>query len=270
MNETLMAVGAHADDIEYNVGGTLLKYRARGYEVVYVMATNNMAGAWSHVEPMERPGPVPMMERRKAEAAAAAAELGTEPVHLDHPQRHYNGPDGRLHTVRYGARLPEGVAEDVPTILTAHEDASARERVKALLFERDPEYVLTHGPVQKDMEHAGTCVLVTKAFWEAREAGYQGGLLYWLQGHTHMGAYNARWDTFIDCTDTLDGKMRLAGHHVCQNPRPLREDHPHRVRALDLGRETGCGAAEGYVLACPCVRQKQYAPFALEVLAHTR
>jgi len=51
VNRSLMAVGAHADDIEICVGGTLLKYRDLGYEIVYVMATNNFSGRWSYARP---------------------------------------------------------------------------------------------------------------------------------------------------------------------------------------------------------------------------
>ena len=50
-NQTLMAIGAHADNIELNVGGTLAKYREMGYDVVYVMSTNNMSGGWSKLRP---------------------------------------------------------------------------------------------------------------------------------------------------------------------------------------------------------------------------
>ena len=39
-----MAIGAHADDIEFNAGGTICKYQDRSYELVYVLSTNNMAG----------------------------------------------------------------------------------------------------------------------------------------------------------------------------------------------------------------------------------
>lgn len=36
MNRTLMAVGAHADDVELHFGGTLLKYHDKGYAAVYI------------------------------------------------------------------------------------------------------------------------------------------------------------------------------------------------------------------------------------------
>ncbi len=49
-----MAIGAYPDDIELNVGGSLLKYRDRGYEIVYIMSTNNMPGTWSVLRPEGR------------------------------------------------------------------------------------------------------------------------------------------------------------------------------------------------------------------------
>ena len=41
--KVLMAIGAHADDIEFNAGGTLFKYLEKGYEVVYILSTNNIS-----------------------------------------------------------------------------------------------------------------------------------------------------------------------------------------------------------------------------------
>jgi len=45
VKSTIMAIGAHADDVEIRAGGTLAKYHGMGYEVVYVLATNNTAGS---------------------------------------------------------------------------------------------------------------------------------------------------------------------------------------------------------------------------------
>lgn len=42
-----MAIGAHADDIEFNV----VSYHERGYEIIYIMATNNMSSEWSRILP---------------------------------------------------------------------------------------------------------------------------------------------------------------------------------------------------------------------------
>ncbi len=105
-----MAVAAHADDIEPNVGGTLSKYLDQGYEIVYAMSTNNFAGCWSKVMDddtvqVDRPVPEVIMPQCKLEAEATAKALGTKAIHLDHPQRHYNLPDGTLQELRHGHAL---------------------------------------------------------------------------------------------------------------------------------------------------------------------
>lgn len=50
MNKCIMAVYSHADDIECNAGGTILKYLAKGYHLIYVMSTNNMSGCWNSLD----------------------------------------------------------------------------------------------------------------------------------------------------------------------------------------------------------------------------
>lgn len=246
----VMAIGAHADDIEISVGGTLLKYHDAGYEVIYVMSTNNMSGevkAWKDgvVVNLPREAPVPMMSRRKAECDKAAAVLGATPIHLDHPQRHYNTGQGKeVIELRFGCDRPEGVAPNVPTILTACEDPESIDKLAALILEHRPECILTHGVNQRNIEHFATCLLVTNAFWKAAEQGYKGGLLHWKEAHTLHGDSQTRWDTFIDCTAQLDRKMELIGLHACQMPRAHLTDFGHRLLATWQGKAAGCEAAE--------------------------
>lgn len=77
-----MAIGAHADDIEIEVGGTLEKYFRLGYAVDYVMSTNNMSGsvnsldADGHLVTKDEPC-TEMMARRKRECADATREWKT-------------------------------------------------------------------------------------------------------------------------------------------------------------------------------------------------
>ena len=130
-----MLIAAHADDIEFNLGGTALKYHERfGYEIVYVQSTNNMSGNWNqHLEEGKRRNTVPeavlpvikrtedldtktrttfvpwyvIMPQRKKECEQAAREFfGTEPIHLNHPQRHYTNVKLEQVELRYGAPRP--------------------------------------------------------------------------------------------------------------------------------------------------------------------
>ncbi len=247
--QKIMAVGAHADDIEVGTAGTLLKYKDQGYDIVYVMSTNNMSGGNTTIKEdgskeTVKESPVDMMKLRKKECDAAAAVLDTQPIHLDHPQRHYNGPDGSQIELRYGCDLPEGVKENVPTIVTAYEDAASIQKVVDLIEEHNPACILTHGIADRNVEHLTTALLVTKAFWQAVENGFRGALLHWRNDYTCLGEINTRWETHVDISDYLDQRMELLGKHRCQMPTADDPDHGHRLRVLKYGTVCGCKAAE--------------------------
>ncbi len=244
-----MAIGAHADDIEIQVGGTLEKYHKNGYAVIYVMSTNNMSGIVTWLEEdgtvgrKEEPTDL-MMARRKRECDAAAAEFGTTPIHLDHPQRHYTDENLESQELRYGSKLPSTVPENVPSILTAWEHKESIQKLADLMIQENPECIFTHGPAQKNLEHSATCLLVTNAYWQAVERGFKGGLLYWVEEHSHHGPSFCRWDTFIDYTPFLGRKMELIGIHKCQMPKAHFPDYGHRLVAILRGKACGVGAAE--------------------------
>jgi len=72
----ILAVGAHPDDIEIAVGGTLIKMRDRGSSIVLCHASDG------------EPTPFGSHETRLAEAQAAAAFLGAELEFLSLPNRY--------------------------------------------------------------------------------------------------------------------------------------------------------------------------------------
>lgn len=269
-SRTIMAIGAHADDLELQAGGTLAKYRAWGYGIHYVMATNNMSGQWATILPdgtqVSRDSPwYEMMPQRRRETLAAARFYGTEPIWLDYPQGHYNDGKGRCVHLVYGSERPEAVPEGMPSILTAHRDPAAVERVLRLILDRQPEAVLTHGGSMANEEHFATQVLVGKAYWQARQAGYEGMLLHWHDlGGERYGHVGPRWDTFVDITDYWEQKMAATAFHACQKPDPTRLDWPQ------WGATCGCGQAEVFTIVGRCPRPLQPADFTLEILRNER
>ncbi len=245
----IMVVGAHADDVEILAGGTLCKYRAQGHEIVYVMSTDNMSGGVHTLQPdgtvtTTHEPPELMSARRKRECAAAAARLGTTPIHLDHPQRHYRDAAGVQHELRYGCARPPTVPPEVPTILTAYEDEASVARLTELILEHDPVCVITHDLAVTSIEHQATVLLVVASFWRAVGQGFGGAMLQGREDDLVFGDLNARWDTFVDITDTLDQKMQLIGCHACQMPTAHYPHHGHRQRPLKWGAACGCSAAE--------------------------
>jgi len=269
MEKRLLAIGAHADDIELDMGGTLLKYKDYGYEITYVMSTNNMSGRYHRVEPdgtLSHTTPLAEeeMQIRMKEAEAGAALLGTKPISLDYPQRHYFDGQSRV-CVDYGSPRPSFLKSALPCILMAHESEDAIERVKHLILEQDAEAVLTHGHLGDNLEHVATCLLVTHAYRRAAKEGYEGMLLYahCLAAMTFRDNYT-RWDTHIDVSDFWERKLALIAVHVSQKPDVHRLDFP------TWGAACGCRHAEVFSLASEGTPAFYYTEFEIEIFKNRR
>lgn len=264
----LMSIAAHCDDIELNFGATMLKYHeAFGYDIVYVLSTNNMSGQWTEATEGEYAGQpklpdwitekqtvaspahgrlihqVPWyheMPQRKREAEAAARDcFDTVPIHLDYAQRHYT--DRTLNTVdlRYGAPAPDCYDPAIPTIMTACDDPEQIRRVATLMLEKDPEVIFTHAAVDYTFEHTGTTLLVKKAFYQAKAAGYDGSLLCAANpGKNAMGRFYDRWDSFVDTTGYFEKKKVAIGKHACQMP------YPDTLMLFDVHAGKICGTCQ--------------------------
>ncbi len=263
----LMAVGAHADDIEFGAGGTVSKYLEKGYSLVYVMSTNNMSGNWSSLDRNGKrvSGTVSWREiypRRKLEAEAAAVHFGTRAIHLNHPQRHYWNEKLENVELRWGAPRPECVPENVPSILTAHEDPASVSALVHLIEEHQPEAVLTHDPIQRDTEHVGTSLLVTKA---ARRARYDGWLLLWPSvDEPDCGEiYNSR-RTYIDISAYYEKKREALRIHSCQVPTT---EH-FTFRPFEAG--TGCAHVEAFAIVKRPPEPDNQTEFSQEILKNIR
>ena len=247
---SLMSIGAHADDIEFSAGGTCLKYLDMGYKMDYVMSTNNMSGHLHIVEKdltvtREECEPIVMEPIRKREAAAGAAVLNTVPVHLDHPQRHYTGPDMRKVLEGYGVPVPKGATLGRPCIMVAYDDPEAVNRVKNLILEREPEAVLTQHLISESPEHYATAMLVLRGYREAVKAGYAGPLLFWFEyvQSTLLDKSFFLWDSFIDISGLRERQFDLIRCHINMVPFPERMDY------LDFTELTGIRDAELFKFA---------------------
>ena len=111
----LLAIGAHPDDLEIYLFGTLAVARARGDELVLAIATDGAAGGQGSAERLRT--------TRRAEATTAAALLDAEPRCLDFP-------DGTL------------VA-----------DAALVGALRTLIRDARPDLVLTHAPNDYHGDH---------------------------------------------------------------------------------------------------------------------
>lgn len=123
---TAIAIGAHPDDIEFFMAGTLLLLRRAGYEIHYFTLANGCCGSQQY-------GPAELARMRLAEAKRAAAKMGA----------HFHPPIGKDLEIYYEPRLLR--------------------RVAAVIREVKPTIVLTHPPVDYMEDHTNTCRLVVSA-----------------------------------------------------------------------------------------------------------
>jgi len=96
----LLAIGAHPDDVEIGMGGTILALRAQGHDVVLCDLTNG------------EPTPIGSPERRAREAQEAARVLGvTRRITLEMPNRYL------VDTVENRTRVAEVIRQERPEFL---------------------------------------------------------------------------------------------------------------------------------------------------------
>lgn len=250
-----MAIAAHADDIELLCGGTLAKFMTlHSYEVHYVMSTNNMSGDWCKTEPdgSLKVHHVPwkeMMVLRHREADAAAREIyHTAAVHLNHPQRHYKNEHLEKVDLCFGAPPPDGMEQNIPTILTAPENPVCVNQLTELILEKKPQVIFTHAAVDPNPEHTCTAWLVINAVQGARRKGFSGSLLLSVGRHSAECAVSyGKGDTYIDISgEWLDMKIRALGIHRSQSAGIFAEHCCEDCR--ENGKKLGISAAESFLV----------------------
>jgi LmbE family N-acetylglucosaminyl deacetylase len=111
----ILALGAHPDDLEIFLGGTLFAWQAMGARLALAIATDGAAGG--------RQPPDELRRVRQAEASAAVQPLRVTPSFLDFP-------DGTLRP-----------------------DADLIAAIRRLLAEVQPHLVVTHAPNDYHADH---------------------------------------------------------------------------------------------------------------------
>ena len=128
MERIALAIGAHPDDIEFKMSGTLLLLKAAGWEIHYLNIANGCCGS-------TRYGPAKLRKLREAEARTSCAILG--------------------------AQFHRSLCNDLEILYSL----ALLRRVAAIVREVQPAIILTHPPVDYMEDHTNTCRLaVTAAF----------------------------------------------------------------------------------------------------------
>lgn len=134
-NRSILAVGAHPDDVEIMCSGTLLMLQQLGCEIHVASLTLGDCGSFEHSNEEIR-------LIRQREAQKACESLGATYQHLG-----FND-------------------------LCIFSDDDSNRRVTALLRDVDPEIVLTHSPQDYVSDHEVTSLLVRNATFNASIPNY--------------------------------------------------------------------------------------------------
>ncbi|MFO0867623.1 MAG: PIG-L family deacetylase [Pirellulales bacterium] len=228
MAKTAFAIGAHPDDIEFFMAGTLLLLQQAGYEIHYLTLANGCCGST-----LTDRAETARIRREEARQAAALV----------------------------GAVYHESLCDDVDIFY----DRLTLARVASVIRDVAPEILLTHPPVDYMEDHMATCrLVVTAAFCRGmpnfpvqppRPPVSQKVTLYHCQPFWNRTPLRelVEPDFFVNITDLEERKIEMLSCHASQK-RWLDESQGHdsylqTLRNLDeeVGRMSGLfRCAEGW------------------------
>ena len=212
---TILAIGAHADDVEFTSAGTLARWVAEGGTACLVVCTDGSKG--SHDPAVD---PAALAARRQEEQRVAARVLGVaEVVFLGHP-------DGEL------SRAPDLAAELVGLI----------RRIR-------PQRVLAWDPwrrYQLHPDHRAAGLVALDAVLAAGNPHYYRGHLaaHRVEEVYLFGAEEP--DTWVDVTTTFERKLAAIACHRSQVEGMPNLTEDIRRCNVDYGRQGGSVYAEAF------------------------
>lgn len=191
----VLAIGAHPDDVESSVGGTLALMRQRGDRVCFLSITD---GAKGHFREEYAENPRLLVERRMAESERAAALIGAE-------FRCLGAPDGGVYI--------------------SHETTSAVIRAIRSFGERGkgPDIIFVNRPYDYHRDHRVTAQLVLDAAYlltvplvcaDTPPLARMPVILYWYDDFTEPVPFRA--DVVVGIDSVIETKVDMVCQHESQ------------------------------------------------------
>lgn len=230
--ERVLAIGAHADDIDFGASGSVAKWAADGADIHYVVITDGSKGtADGNLSPQE------MIATREAEQRSAAQTLGVTEVHF----------------LRYEDATLEvtmGLKKDLVRLIRQLRPDTVVVMDPTVVYYADFNFI-NH----PDHRAAGQATL-DAVFPLARDHLSFPDLLSeeQLQPHkvAHVLLINLKEQNFfVDISSTMDAKIAGLMQHVSQMADADRVISMLRERAAALGAHTGSRYAEGFMRIDP-------------------
>jgi LmbE family N-acetylglucosaminyl deacetylase len=186
------AIGAHPDDIEFFMSGTLMLLGEAGYELHYLNLANGDLGTTQYDR--ETAARV-----RREEGRAAAASIG--------------------------AVYHESLCRDMEIVY----DLSLLAKLAAVIREVAPRILLTHSPIDYMEDHTNTCRLAVSAAFARcmpnlvtdppRAAVFEKVTIYHAQPNGNRDPVRrlVEPDLFVDTTSVVERKVQMLARHESQN-----------------------------------------------------
>lgn len=189
--KTVLAIGAHPDDIEFIMAGTMIHLRNAGYTLHYLTVANGSCGS-------NRYDAETLVRMRRQEAIAAAASLG--------------------------AVFHDSVCNDLEIFYTRPLLA----KVAAVVRQAAPEIVLTHAPSDYMEDHMNACRLAVTAAFARGMPNFQTDppsapvdnqvTVYHAQPHGNRDPLGqvVRPEIYVETTAVIDQKLEALSKHESQ------------------------------------------------------
>lgn len=221
MKKRIMAVMAHADDLEYYAGGTMAKFVDQGYEGILVMLTNNCVGGDIHSDGnYKKHLPEDVIPVRRQETLAGMEILGVgvlEEMNF-RPNLYYTGEKmAWIGEPEYDMQHPCG--RQPMAALAQRQDLI--DEVRAMIEKYEPEIVVTHN-FSSGFEHTCAAHAVNQAFGMAVKHGADVGAL-WIPAKVRHVAWQSDVrllpppNVIIDISDYYEQKLAAIRAHRSQN-----------------------------------------------------
>lgn len=226
--QIVLAVGAHADDIDFGASGSVARWAKDGARVEYLVITDGSKGSADRTITKEA-----LVARREAEQRAAAETLGAVNVHFLHYE------DGAL-------EVTQELKKDIVRII--------RQVKPDTVVVMDPTMVYSaqFGFINHPDHRAAGQATLDAVFPLARDHLAFPELLDQAKLEPHKVAHLLllnfeKQNCYVDITETFDVKVAALGKHVSQLTAPEAAYAMLRTRAEVTGQKAGCQLAESFV-----------------------
>jgi LmbE family N-acetylglucosaminyl deacetylase len=258
MKKTVMAIGAHFDDVELECGGTLARLIEKGWDCVYVVATTTPH--YNQTLEEKSSGKMPSNEEiiniRKDESRRAAKILGIEDVHFwDFKSAYYYTPGTTQRWDLFGMsderKEYDMLIDRIPgreLMLTAARNPKSLDFVADFINIYKPDMILTHTPADKHCEHYATAILVHQALrTRVKNSSID---IYAFQEASQEPLINIHMSHFCDITDHFHKKLQslntFRSQYVNQEFTPERFQNIYTLKATVYGKLAGVKYAEAF------------------------